>query len=411
MFDLESFLQKQVIQCACKFRIYPTEKQKEFFAKHFGCSRFVYNYLLIRTQKAYKRRKESISKYEAKKLISPLKKTSKYSFLKEVNSQSLQAAALNLGGARERFFRREGGFPNLKRKGGRQTFEVPQNFSIKETSNHNHFLFIPKLKTGIKVKVHREIIGEMRHLTVVMEADGNYYASANCRQKVYCVQVLKKQKETGFDFGVSSLLSGSDGKKIDAPRYLRKSEKKLKKDQRTHSRKKKSSKNREKSRLKLARNHTRIKNQRADFLHQTTHKIVDENQVIYLETLCPKNMMKNRPLAKSLSDAALGALLQQIKYKAHWRGKRVVQIGRFEPSSKLCSNCGAKNNELKLHHRTWQCKVCHASHDRDINAAINIKKIGQDMSKSTPVERSASGYLLVSGYLSWLNMQEAGSGS
>ena len=411
MFDLKGTFQKQTIHYACKFRIYPSNDQKAFFEKQFGCCRLIYNYLLARTQKAYSRRKESISTNKAKGFISSLKKTNRYCFLKEVNSQSLQASALNLGAARERFFSRKGGYPRFKKKAGRQSFEVPQNFLLKRSSRGNNFLFVPKIKSGIKIKVHRKILGEMRHVTISKEPDGKYYGSVTCRQKVYCVQEVKEHKETGFDFGVTRLLSGSDGTEIYAPRCLRKSEETLIKEQRRHSKKKKGGKNRSKARLKVARIHSKIKNQRADFLHKATNKIVDENQMIYLETLCPKNMMKNRSLAKSLADASLGKLLLQIKYKSDWRGKSVVQIGRFEPSSKLCSNCGAKNNELKLHHRTWKCNVCHVSHDRDINAAKNIKRIGQDMSKLTPVERTTNGDLFANRSLSWLDMKQAGSGS
>lgn len=171
------------------------------------------------------------------------------------------------------------------------------------------------------------------------------------------------------------------------------------------------SKNREKARLQVAKKHSKIKNQRKFFLHQQSNKIANENQVTYFESLNVRGMMQNHCLAKSLMDAMLGEFKRQVKYKCKWRNKSFIQIGRFEPSSKLCSNCGAKNNELKLHHRTWVCNVCHASHDRDVNAAINIKKIGQDMSELTPVERSTYGNVLARTSLSWLELKQAGSGS
>jgi len=162
--------------------------------------------------------------------------------------------------------------------------------------------------------------------------------------------------------------------------------------------------------LKVARVHSKIKNKRKDFTHKQSNEIVNKNQVIYFETLNLKGMMQNRCLAKSVADAMHGEFIRQCKYKAMWREKQVIQIGRFEPSSKLCSNCQTKNNDLKLHHRMWKCKKCGVLHDRDINAAKNIKKIGQGMSEFTPVERLTAGCLLKRWQLSWLDMKEAGSG-
>ena len=412
MSGLEGLLVKRMRHYAIKCRIYPTDVQESFFKKQFGCCRFVYNYLLIRTEKAYKRRKESISTYEAKGFISPLKKTTRYSFLKEVNSQSLQASALNLGKARIRFFKKEGGYPKLKRKGGRQSCEIPQNFLLKKSSNGNWFLIIPKLKSAIKIKLHRSIRGQIKHIVISMDPDGRYYASLNCCVEEYLVKQSGREEQenrTGYDLGVRDLYVSDDGEKKEAPRFLRKSEKRLSRAKRSHSKKKKGGSNGEKSRLRIARVHSKIQRQRKDFIHKQSNKIVNKNQVIYFETLNIKGMMRNHCLAKSVADAMLGELKRQVKYKAEWRGKQFIQIGMYEPSSKLCSNCGTKNNELKLHHRIWKCNVCHTSHDRDINAAINIKKIGQGMSELTPVKRTTAGCLLARWQSSWLN--EAGSGS
>ena len=382
MGDKKGSVGKQTIHGACKFRLYPTEDQKTFFKKQFGCCRFVYNYLLIRMQKAYNRRKESISNGKAKKFISVLKKTRRFEFLKEVNSQSLQSTAINLGKARKKFFDKEGGYPKLKKKNGRQSFEVPQNFLLKKTKRGKYYLIISKLKSSIKIKVHREIPGEIRHIVISMDPDGRYYASINYREKkdiIISSDTDKSEKTAGYDLGVGDLYVDDEGKKTEAPRYYRKAEKKLSKEQRKHSRKKKGSKNKEKARLKVAKTHSKIKNKRRDFIHKQSNKIVNKNQVIYFETLNVKGMMRNHCLAKSVVDAMLGELIRQVKYKARWRNKKLIQIGRFEPSSKLCSNCGFKNNDLKLHHRVWKCKECGTLHDRDVNAAKNIKKIGQEI--------------------------------
>lgn len=421
MFDLKSLFQKQTIHYAIKCRIYPTEAQKAFFKKQFGCCRFVYNHLLIRQNKAYRRRKESISCYQAKSLISPLKKTNRYSFLREVNSQSLQASALNLGRARERFFKKEGGYPKLKKKCGRQSFEVPQHFSLKKSRKGNCFLLIPKIKVAIKIKLHRELKGVIRHLVISMEPDGKYYASLNCVREEYCVTVSSggcatdsrkdNNNANGYDLGVVDVYTKEDGKKVPAPRFLRKLHPVLASRQKSFSNKKKGGANREKARLKVAKIHSKIKNQRRDFIHKQSNEIVNENQVIYFETLNLKGMMRNHCLAKSIADAMLGELIRQAKYKAKWRRKKLIQIGQFEPSSKLCNVCGTKNTTLKLHHRTWVCHICHTSHDRDINAAINIRKIGQGMSEFTPAERTTSECFLTRWQPSWLNLKEAGSES
>ncbi len=409
MKELKDLLKEQVIRGACKFRIYPSDEQKQFFEKHFGCCRFIFNHVLIRTKKAYERRKKFISTLVIKKCISVLKKTNRYEFLKKVNSQSLQASVLNFGKARDKFLNGDGGRPRLKKKVGRQSFEIPQHFLLKESSRGNSYLIIPKLDSIIKVKVHRKVPGMMKHVVVSREIDGRYYASVNYIRKEYCVTIDKQDRETGFDLGLINLYKDNDGNEEKVPRFYRKAEKEIKKAQKNVSRKKKRGNNREKARLKLAKIHSRVKNQRKDFLHKQSNKIVNENQVIYFETLSIKNMMKNHCLAKSVTDAMLSEFKRQVKYKCKWRNKIFIQIGRFEPSSKLCSNCGTINVNLRLHHRTWVCNVCHASHDRDVNAAINIKKIGQDMSKLTPVQRSTNGYLLTRGHLSWL--VEAGSGS
>ena len=414
MFDLKEILHKQTIHYAVKCRIYPSEEQKIFFKKQFGCCRFVYNTVLDWMNFYYELKKESMSIENAKKLLPFLKQSSQCNFLKEVNSQSLQSSVLNLGHGFSKFFAGNGGKPRFKKKAGRQCFEIPQNFLLKKSKRGNDFLLIPKIKSGIKIKVHRKIIGEIRHLHVSMDADGRYYASLNCRKEVCFAEVVdanKTWKTTGYDFGLIDLSVSDDGEKVENPKFGRKGAIRLAKAQRSHAEKKKGSKNQEKSRIKVARRHKKISNQRKDFIHKQSHQMVDENQVIYLETLNLKGMMQNHCLAKAVADAILGEFKRQCKYKAEWRGKNVVQIGLFEPSSKLCSNCQTKNNNLKLHQRTWQCKTCGVLHDRDINAAKNIKKIGQEVSKFTPAERTTSSCFLYRWQPSWLDMKEAGSES
>lgn len=389
---------KQKISKAYKFRIYPTKKQEVFFAKHFGCTRFIYNHLLAERSRSWKEDKKSISGFESKKMISPLKKTEEYSWLKEVNSQSLQEAALDLEKSFKRFFKKIGGagYPRFKKKGIRESFCVPQHFSVDTVNN---FILIPKCKEPIKTKFHRSLknVTKLNSLTISLSPSGKYYVSINVYEEIepkrkLVKKVTKRTKATGIDLGIKDFLVESNGKKVENPKYLQISERKLKRAQRKLSKKVKGSKNRNKARLKVARLHEKIKNQRSDFLHKETARLVHENQVIYLEDLNVKGMMKNRRLSKAISDVSWGEFARQLKYKAQWNGSVIVQIGRFEPSSKLCSTdgCDFKNQNLKLSDREWTCPKCGITHDRDINAAKNIKKIGRDTAKLKPVEKSAN---------------------
>jgi len=343
------------IKIGYKFRIYPTEEQKAFFEKHFGCVRFIYNYLLNLRIEAYRKGKTNISGYEAKKYIAKLKKQEEYKWLSEVNSQSLQEAAIDLEKAYRRFFGKLAAYPNFKKKRSQQKFKIPQNFYLRETKKGKFYLTIPKLKSDIKVNLHRKIEGATSQITISRAPSGKYFASFNCtvaKNKVFKRKDNKVDK-TGIDLGIQSFIITDKGEKI-------------------------------------AVIHEKIANRRLNFLHQLSFKITDENQTIYLEDLNVKGMIKNRHLSKSIADASWGEFTRQLKYKSKWRDKELIQIGRFEASSKICNVCGWKNEDLKLHQRKWLCIECKTIHDRDINAAKNILKLGQDMSKVKPVEKSTA---------------------
>jgi len=386
---------KEIVNKAYKFRVYPTKKQEVFFAKHFGCTRFIYNYLLGVRRDAYQKEGKSISGLEAKKLIPGLKRQENYEWLKEVNSQSLQEAALDLNSAYERFFKKinGSGYPKFKKKGQKESFSVPQSFQIDPKISS---ILIPKLKTTIRAKFHRSMkkVVEFNSITFSKSPSGKYYASINVDEAVIhkkpVKKITKKTKTVGIDLGLKAFLVESSGKKTDSPKYLRCSEKKLKKSQQKLSRKQKGSNNRNKQRLIVARLHQKISNQRSNFLHQESSRLVNENQVIYLETLNVKGMLKNRHLSKSIADSGWGEFLRQLKYKSHWRGSVVVQVGMWEATSKLCSSCSYKNEKLKLSDRKWACPDCGCIHDRDINAAKNIEQIGREAPELTPVKRTAS---------------------
>jgi len=333
---------KELVNKAYKFRIYPTDEQRVFFSKHFGCTRFVYNHLLSIRSNAYKNDGISISGLECKKLIPLLKKQDEYAWLKDVNSQSLQEAAICLEKSYKRFFNKslKAGYPSFKKKGIRESFTVPQHFTV--NVKHGQ-IFIPKLKTGIKTVFHRSLkqVEKLCSLTITMSPSGKYHVSIAVEERIEhktpISKVESKTSTVGIDLGIKDFLVESNGNKINAPKFLHDAEIKLKRAQRKLSRKQKGSLNRKKQRLCVAKIHEKIANQRKDFLHKESKRIVNENQVIYLESLNVQGMMKNRHLSKAISDCGWSEFVRQLKYKALWKGSIIVQIGQWEPTSKLCS--------------------------------------------------------------------------
>ena len=385
---------KSIVNIAYRFRIYPTKEQIVFFAKHFGC---VYNHLLGTRRDAYLNEKKKMSGFECKKMISILKKEEKYAWLKEVNSQSLQEAALNLEKSYSRFFKKinNAQYPSFKKKNSKQSFCVPQHFHINVQED---YILIPKLKTPIKTTFHRDLgnIKKLNSLTFSKTSSDEYYVCINVEEEIVhkkpIIRVEKETKAIGVDLGLKDFIVTSHGEKTKAPKYLRKSEKALKKSQKKVSKAVKGSKNRAKKRKILAKKHERVKNQRKDFIHKISNKLVNENQVIFLETLDVKNMIKNRHLSKSIADVGWGEFIRQLKYKSKLSGAIIVQIGKWEPTSKLCStpSCSYKNKSLSLADRYWQCPICKTTHDRDINAAKNIEIIGREAPELKPVEKKAN---------------------
>jgi len=373
------------------FRIYPSYEQKIFFAKHFGCCRFIYNELLSYRSDQYRQHGRKISGFEAKRRISILKKDPKYSWLKEVNSQSLQESALDLEVAYQAFFRKRNRYPRYKKRNSRQSFTVPQNFCLKTSSRGNDFLFIPKHKSGIKTIAHRKVKGVAKRVVIVKTPAGNYYANIMCVEEVE-VKDSQCGRTIGIDVGLKHLLTMCYGDKVEPLRLLYLYEKRLARLYKLLSRKKKGSINRNSARIIVARLHEKIANIRKDFLHKLSRKLVSENQVIRIEDLNISGLLKNRRLARAISDASWGRFFEMLIYKARWAGKKVEKAGRFAATSKLCSNCGNKNRELTLKDRFWTCCKCGKAHDRDINAAKNIKRLGRGTPEFTPVERSTAAF-------------------
>lgn len=347
---------------AFKYRIFPTEPQKELIAKHIGHSRFVFNLALETKNAAYIGAKHNYSAFDLVKQLPELKK--ELPWLKEVNSQSLQQAIQNMDIAFKKFFKGDG-FPKFKSKRkGKQSFSIPQNVIVE-----NDLLIIPKFKEGIKMSLHRPTNGTIKSATISVTPTGKYFVSILCdtNTEIPTKAPITESTTIGIDLGIKDFAITSEGEVFENPKFLRNSISKLKYVQRKFSKKKgKRTKN------KLAELHEKVANQRKDFLHKVSTKLIRENQTICLETLAVKNMVKNHNLAQAISDVSWSTFVSMLEYKAEWYGKNILRIGQFAPSSKTCS-CGVINKDLKLSDREWTCKSCGTTHDRDILAACNIK--------------------------------------
>ena len=348
---------------AYKYRLSPNNSQKELIAKHIGSSRFVYNLALETKTSAYIGNGVNLSRYELQSQLKELKK--ECTWLKEVNSQSLQSALLNLDTAYLRFFK-GAGFPKYKLKHkGKQSFAIPQNVIVE-----NNLLIIPKFKEGINIVLHREIKGNIKSATISVTPTGKYFASilVDTNTEMPIKTMVEESTTVGIDLGIKHFAITSNGEYFENPKNLRKAQGKLKYVQRKYS---KCKGKRTKQRLALL--HEKVVNKRKDFLHKVSTKLIRENQTIAIETLSVKNMVKNHNLAQAINDVSWSTFVSMLEHKSDWQGKNILKIGRFSPSSKTCSCCGYINKELTLKDRKWTCNCCSSVLDRDINAAINIK--------------------------------------
>lgn len=347
---------------AFRYRISPTETQAILLNKHIGSVRFLYNLALETKQSAYACG-VNLNRYDLQVQLKGLK--NECAWLKEINSQSLQVALMNLDAAYLRFFKGQNSFPKFKKRSSGGSFNIPQSVLLNDGK-----LIIPKFKEGIDIVLHRPIKGTIRQATISRMPTGKYFVSILCDtgEANKKPKPVKEKTTVGIDLGIKTFIVASNGKEYDNPKFLRKAQSRLKYVQRKYSKHKG-----KRTKHRLAILHEKVANQRKDFLHKVSTELIRDNQSIAIETLQVSNMLKNHRLAQSISDAGWGMFVDFLKYKAEWYGVNILEIGTFEPSSKTCSSCGSVNKELTLQDREWTCNGCSTVLNRDVNAAINIK--------------------------------------
>lgn len=381
---------------ATKVRIYPTPKQAEFLNRQFGAVRFTYNKALHIISSQYKRHGLKLkAKKDLKPLLAVAKKSRKYHWLGDFDSIALQQACINLDKAFQAFFdpKLPARYPKFKRKHGKQS-----SYHCMSVSAGDNWIKVPKMKP-IKARVHRELDGKLKSITLSRTVTGKYYASLLIEDGVEApVPMQTVDMVLGVDMGLTHLAIDSEGNKIANPRFLKRAAANLRRKQKALSRCQKGSKGRAKARLKLAKAHERLANARADFQHNLSRQLIDENQAVVVETLSVKNMLKNRKLAKHIADASWSRLIEKLAYKAKQQGKHLVKIDQWFASSKTCSCCGHRVDSLPLSVRNWTCSACAAELDRDINAAINIRQQGIIKLRAEGLSAPANGGLRKSGH-------------
>lgn len=361
-------------QKSYKFRLHPNEEQKQLFAKTFGCSRAIWNMMLADKIKHYKETKDTLYN-------TPAQYKKEFPWLREVDSLALANVQLNLQTAYKNFFHSGFGFPKFKKKSHRQSYKT--NNQKGRIALENGHIKLPKIG-WVRVKAHRQIKGIIKSATISMTPTGKYHVSISCETEIK--PFTKTNSSVGIDLGISDFAILSTGEKIGNRRFFNQLSKKLAKEQKILSRralavkkvgrKLSDSKNYQKQRMKVAKIHEKIVNQRKDFLNKLSTYLIKNHDVICIEDLSSKNLMKNHKLAKSIGDVSWYEFMRMLEYKAKWYEKKVFKISRWYPSSQICSDCGFSSGKKPLSVREWTCTYCGSHHDRDINASINILNEG-----------------------------------
>ncbi len=355
---------------AYKYRFYPTPEQAQLLAQTFGCTRFVYNHVLRWRTDAFFQRQEKVGYLEANAELTRLKRSGEFPWLNEVSCVPLQQCLRHQQSAFRNFFAGRTKYPAFKSKKHRQSAEFTRSaFSCRDGK-----LYLAKSKVPLDIRWSRPLPCEPSTVTVSKDCAGRYFVSCLCEFEPGALPVTPKM--IGIDLGLKDLFVTSEGERIGNPRHTAKYATKLARAQRRLSKKKPGSANRARARLKVARIHAKISDCRVDSLHKLSRRLINENQVVCAETLAVKNLIRNPKLSKAIADAGWGELMRQLQYKGDWAGRSVVQIDRWYPSSKRCSCCGHTLEQLSLEVRSWVCPQCATGHDRDVNAAINVKAAG-----------------------------------
>lgn len=353
---------------AYKYRIYPTAAQAKALDFHFGAVRYVYNRYRAAREGYYQDTGETLSETDCCLDLTAHKREAGNEWLRQAYNQSLQQAIRDLDRAYRNFFVGRARFPRFKSKRSHQSIRYlfVGNSKLRITNGR---IRIPKVGS-VKITQHRHIEGTPRYMTVSKTKSGKFFVSINCQKDVTPPPAIGP--EVGIDLGLKAFVTLSDGRTIDPPKHLRKAERRLKRLQRRLSRKRKGSANRRKAKVLLARQHEKVANRRADFLHKLSRQLVDTHGHIGIEDLYVKGLLRNHNLAKSIVDAGWGEFVRQLQYKGDWYGCRITKVDRWFASSRICSDCGAVNPDLRLKNRRWSCIECGVTHDRDVNAARNI---------------------------------------
>ncbi len=360
------------IKRAYRFRFYPTPEQEHILARTFGCARFVYNHMLRLRTDAWMNEQKRIGYHETSAALTLLKKQEEYAWLNEVSSVPVQQALRNLNTAFLNFFAKRAKYPSFKSKRDRQSAE----YTTSAFRWDGKELKLAKMDAPLAIRWSRVLPKAARLTTVTVSKDaaGRYFVSILCDDAVSAKPEVTSQ--VGIDLGLSHFAILSTGEKVAGPKTYRKHERRLARAQRRLAKKTPGSKNRAKAKLKVARLHARITDARRDFLHKLSTRLINENQVIAIETLAVSHMQKNERLAKGIADASWSEFVRQLEYKARWYGRTLIGIDKWFPSTKRCHVCGHTVAKMPLSVREWTCPECGAHHDRDINAARNVLAAG-----------------------------------
>ena len=351
---------------AYKFRMYPTQGQKILIAKTFGCCRFYWNQALNDNEIAFRETGKG-------KINTPASYKKEFEWLKEVDSMALTNEHMTLKQSYINFFKNPSHFgkPKFKSKKSKRNSYTTKQHGLEVGEQ---YVKLPKLKK-VKIRNHRGLIGEVRSATISLTPSGKYYVSVLVEEDIEQLPIAKY--DIGIDLGLTHLAICSNGEKFEALKSYRKMKKKLAREQRKLSKKQRGSKSYERQRIRVAKIHEKIANQRKDFLHKVSTKLINENQVICLEDLNTKGLLKNHCLAQAISDMGWHMFVSMLEYKAKWYGRAIVKVDRWYASSQICSSCGANTGKKPLSVREWTCPHCGSAHDRDINASINILHEGK----------------------------------